>query len=329
MKRLIDKKNLAPVMILMLAILLPVFISNNYYVVIFNQILIYSIIVFGLNFITGLTGQTNLGTAGIMALGGYVSAILCTKCGWSPWFSTLLAVFAGYFIGVLLGYPSLKLKGVYLALTTLAFNEVVRLLSTNLTGLTGGTQGIKNIPRYSLFGFELDTNRKYYYFVLVIAVLMFLVSVRIVHSKWGREFKAVRDNIDALPSLGLDVKKIKIRAFTLAAVYGAFGGALYVHFNMYMNSSTYTVDLSIKMLIMLLFGGIGNVVGNVFGTAVVIFLPEALRFLGDYYQVVFYAIALGCSLFFPNGIISMFQGIGRFFRNRVQKKQAEGGAQHE
>ena len=112
------------------------------------------------------------------------------------------------------------MKGVYLSLTTLAFSEIIRILATNLMDITGGTQGIKNIPRFCVLFWNLDTNVKYFYFVWTVAVLLCLLSMRIAHSKWGREFKAVKDNAEAIESLGLDIKKIKIRAFTLAAVYG-------------------------------------------------------------------------------------------------------------
>ena len=214
----------------------PLVVKNNYYITLLNQLTINMIVVFGLNFVTGLTGQKNLGTAGINAKGAYISA----------WLTMLIAICAGFLIGRGLGYPSLKLRGPYLSLTTLAFTEIVRIFATNLTELTGGTQGLKSIPRFSIGPIALDTNVKYFYFVLVVAIIMCLISVRIVYSKWGREFRAVRDNVDAIESLGLDVKKIKIRAFTLAAMYGAFAGALYAHFNQYITSLTFTTDLSIN-----------------------------------------------------------------------------------
>lgn len=285
--------------------LVPVCISNNYHITILNQMVINMIVVFGLNFITGLTGQMNLGTAGIYALGAYTSALLSRNFGLSPWLTMIAALVMGFLIGRGLGYPSLKMKGVYLSLTTLAFSEIIRILATNLMDITGGTQGIKNIPRFKILVWELDTNTKYFYFVWVMAVLLCILSIRIAHSKWGREFKAVKDNPEAIESLGLDIKKIKIRAFTLAAMYGALGGALYAHFNQFVTSLSFTTDLSISYVIMLMIGGIGNILGNMLGAVVITLLPEMLRFLGDYYQITFCILVLLCAVFLPNGLVSI------------------------
>ena len=167
---------------------------------------------------------------------------------------------------------------------------------------------------------NLDTNVKYFYFVWTVAVLLCLLSMRIAHSKWGREFKAVKDNAEAIESLGLDIKKIKIRAFTLAAVYGALGGALYAHFNQFVTSLSFTTDLSISYVIMLMIGGIGNILGNMIGAIVITILPEMLRFLGDYYQITFCTMVLLCAVFLPNGLVSL---PGRF--RHLVKKTGKGG----
>ena len=136
--------------------LVPLFMSNNYYITILNQMVINMIVVFGLNFITGLAGQMNLGTAGIYALGAYTSALLSRNFGLSPWLTMVAALVVGFLIGRGLGYPSLKMKGVYLSLTTLAFSEIIRILATNLMDITGGTQGIKNIPRFCVLFWNLE-----------------------------------------------------------------------------------------------------------------------------------------------------------------------------
>ena len=300
----------------------PVFIHNNYYITILNQMVINMIVVFGLNFITGLTGQMNLGTAGIYAIGAYTSALLSRNLGISPWLTMMAAIFAGFLLGRGLGYPSLKMKGVYLSLTTLAFSEIVRIFATNLIDITGGTQGLNNIPRFGIGPFMLDSNVKYFYFILLIAVIMCVLSIRIVHSKWGREFRAVKYNPDAIESLGLDIKKIKIRAFTLAAMYGAFGGALYAHFNGYITSLSFTTDLSINYVIILMVGGIGNILGNMIGSIVVTLLPELLRFLGDYYQITYCTLVLISALFLPNGLVSLY---GKSTGLMKSKSTSEGG----
>lgn len=303
--------------------LVPISVNNNYYITILNQMVINMIVVFGLNFITGLTGQMNLGTAGIYAIGAYTSALLSKNLGISPWLTMMVAIFTGFLLGRGLGYPSLKMKGVYLSLTTLAFSEIVRIFATNLIDLTGGTQGLKSIPRFSIGPFALDNNIKYFYFILVVAVLMCLLSLQIVNSKWGREFRAVKDNQDAIESLGLDLKKIKIRAFTLAAMYGAFGGALYAHFNGYITSLSFTTDLSINYVIILMVGGIGSIFGNMIGSVVVTLLPELLRFLGDYYQITYCILVLISALFLPNGLVSIYGKIVNILNKRTVMEGGE------
>lgn len=249
------------VVIIAFAISLPHILRNDYYMVVINRILINTIVVLGLNFITGLTGQMNLGTAGIYALGAYSSALFVSYTHLSPWLGLIVAILMGLLIGRALGYPSLRIRGVYLSLTTIGFAEVVRLLLANLADFTGGTTGLKNIPCYSIFGFVFNTQIRMYYLFLVMTAFAFFVAWRIVHSKWGRVFKSLRDNIDAVEMTGVDVADMKIKAFTIAAIYGTIGGAMYAHFMGYINPSTFNVDLSTNYVIMLMVGGLESVVG--------------------------------------------------------------------
>ena len=239
-----------------IAALLPQMIRNEYYMTIACQILIYLIAVCGLNFITGLTGQMNLGTAGMFAMGAYVSGLLNVKLGVSPWLGLVAALcvalmllgavipIAMFIAPAVAGYPILRLRGVYLSLTTIAFTEIIRMLLNNMKGVTNGAQGLRGIERYNFFGYRVEGTIPYYYMVLIVAILVVWFAWRIVNSKWGREFKAVRDNIDAVESCGIDVAKVKIRAFTLAAMLGSFAGALYAPLIGYINPESFTVDLS-------------------------------------------------------------------------------------
>lgn len=319
------KKNLTRIGIFILAaviaLTLPFILNNDYYLNIACQIMIYLIAVCGLNFITGLTGQMNLGTAGMFALGAYTSGLLNVKLGVSPWFGLVAALCVGWLIGKCLGYPSLRLRGVYLSLTTIAFTEIVRMLLNNMQPLTNGAQGLRGIARYNLFGYVIRGQMPFYYFIIVITAIIVFISWRICNSKWGREFKAVRDNIDAIESCGIDVAKVKIRAFTLAAMFGSFAGALYAHMVGYINPETFTIDLSTNFVIMLMVGGIGSVFGNFVGAVVVTLLPELLRFLGRYYYMVFYTTVLLCALFLPKGLISLAGPIRTLFCKLFGKRK--------
>jgi len=273
----------------------------------FNQTLINIIVVMGLNFITGLTGQMNLGTAGIYAMGAYSSALLCTRLNVSPWIGIAFAILVGYIIGRALGYPSLRVKGVYLSLTTIGFSEIVRLVLTNWIDLTGGTQGLQNIPFISMIGIEFNNTFKIYYLYLVITIILFISAKRIVDSKWGRVFKSIRDNAEAAEACGINIADIKIKAFTLATIFGCLGGAMYAHLIGYINPMGFNQDISINYLVMLMIGGIGSVTGNVIGAIIVTLLPEMLRFLKDYYWLIFSIITLIFAIMLPNGIITLFK----------------------
>lgn len=267
-----------------LAAVLPMFITNNYHLNLMIQVLINIIIVVGLNFITGLTGQMNLGTAGIFSMGAYTSSLLATKLGLNPWICLVAAVGMGCLIGMGLGYPSQRVSGVYLALTTIGFSEIVRILMTNLTGLTGGALGVTGIPTFSIFGFKFQSNKEIYYLYLVIAVLLIFNAYRIVNSKWGRSFLAVKDNPDAVEA-----------------------GSLYSHYVGFINPSAYNLEFSINYVVMLVIGGIGSVPGNVLGAILVTLVPEFLRFMENYYWLVFSIITLLFVIFLPNGIVSLFR----------------------
>ena len=311
--------------LLAVLIVFPMSYDNAYVHILLSQTLVNIVIVMGLNFITGLTGQMNLGTAGIMALGAYIAALTSTRLGTSPWIGFLLAIVMGVAIGWVLGYPSLRLKGVYLSLTTIGFSEIVRLVLTNWVELTGGTMGVQGVPHINLFGYVLDTSRKVYYLYLVVVILLAFTAWRIVHSKWGRVFKAIRDNVEAVEACGIDIAKLKIQAFTLATVFGCLGGAMYAYLMGYINPTTFPTDLSANYLIMMMLGGIGSVVGNILGATMITLLPEMLRFLGTNYWLYFSIIALLFAIFLPNGLVSLFTKENRLGMFWMAKKEKTGG----
>lgn len=299
------------------AVLLPLIFTNNYHQSLLIQVLINSIVVLGLNFITGLTGQMNLGTAGIFALGAYTSAIICQKVTPSPWLGLLCAIVMGIIIGIGLGYPSLRIRGVYLSLTTIGFSEIVRILLTNLKDLTGGALGIMGIPYFSIPTFNFKTGsfellqlvsyRQIYYLYLVIFCVLMLIAYRIVNSKWGRAFKSIRDNPDAVEANGINISSLKIMAFTFASIYGCIAGSLYAHYVNFINPAAYNLEFSINYVVMLIIGGISTVGGSIMGAILVTLVPEMLRFLENYYWLIFSIITLLFVIFLPNGIVSLFQ----------------------
>lgn len=316
------KKQLKVLLIFVACLILAVssiFISNNYIVILIDQILINIIVLMGLNFVTGMMGQMNLGTAGIMAIGAYTTALLCTKLGLSPWVSMLFVVVMGIVVGVCIGYPSLRIKGIYLALTTLGFSEIVRIVITNLVDLTGGPSGIRAIPGFNLFGLEIKGAHAYLYLFLAIAFVLLMVTLYVTNSKWGRAIKAVSNNELAVEACGIKLSTVKVFAFTLCCVYASIGGALYAHLIGYISPSDFTMKVTIKYLMMLMVGGIGSTSGNILGAILVTLLPEMLRNFDNYYWLAFSGVMLLMAILAPNGLISIGKRIFSFAKRKLKK----------
>ena len=309
---------LVPTIFGLVIAVVPLLGFNDYILTLFCQALLYSIIVLGLNFITGLTGQMNMGNAAVFGLGAYTYALLTTKTTIHPWIAMIFVLMVGWLIGILLGYPSLRVKGVYLSLTTIAFNEIVRQVISNMK-FTNGVNGIRRIPQLSILGMPIDTVTKNYYFFFVMLLVFLVISARFLKSKYGRAFIAVRDNVDAIESCGINLADIKVKAFVLSTVFGAIAGGMYASFMKYVAPSTYTTNLSISFVVMLILGGRGSIAGCLIGTFIIVFAPEMLRFLGSYYQFV-YAVIIICAIIFnPNGIAAW----GGKLKNRLNGKKAD------
>lgn len=291
-----------PVLMIVVIGVLPVFVTSKYYQTVCCQAMLYAVVALGLNFIVGLSGLMTLGTAAIYGLGAYTSALCTTKLGLNPWLAVIPVLVMGWLIGKGLGYPSLRVQGVYLSLATIGFNEIVRTLLTNLKWTGSGT-GIRNIEPYSLGTFAFDTQIRSYYLIYAVLILFLIIAWKIVNSRWGRAFVAVKDNPEALEVCGIDIANVKITAFTLSSVFAVVAGAMYAHFNRYITPASYTTDLSISFVVMLIIGGLGNFWGCIYGAYIVAFLPQLLRPIGLVYKLVYALIMMCLVVFFPNGLL--------------------------
>ena len=281
-----------PVIMLVVAVILPMIYSTNYYIQLFSQTLINLVAVLGLNVVMGLAGQTNLGTIALVALGSYTSALISQATGSTNLIGLLAALVVAVLVGFMLGYPSLRVSGIFLSLTTMSVAQIVYSLANSMQWLTGGAMGVKDIAKPNIFGIVFETQAQLYYFILVIAILLIIFSVRLTKSKYGRALKAVRDNPEAVESVGLSVTKLKLMAFLIATILGCLAGVFYTWVMQYVAPTTFTTDNGTKFVVMLMLGGIGSTSGMIIGAILVTILPELLRFMGDYYQLVFYGIAL-------------------------------------
>jgi branched-chain amino acid transport system permease protein len=296
-----------PVALLALAIiLLPVYVQSSYVLRIANLAAIWAIMVLGLHFILGMTGQISIGHGAFFGIGAYTSALLTVDFGLSFWLAMPLSALMASLFGVCLGFPAIKIRTHYLALVTIGFQEIFRLVMMNWTSFTHGATGISRIAPPSFFGLSLSNDVRYYYLVLPLLALAVWSAARISGSSVGRAMRAVKEREVAAQTLGINVRSMKVMAFTLGAAYAGLGGSLYAHLVTYINPDSFTIGESINALIMLLIGGVGSVAGAVIGSVVITLLPEALRFVKGYHMLIFSVALVALMIFMPRGIIGIW-----------------------
>ncbi|MCB1496551.1 MAG: branched-chain amino acid ABC transporter permease [Bauldia sp.] len=280
-------------LILFLAALVaaPFVISNQYVLQIMIFIGIYVILAQSLNLLNGYIGLIAIGHAGFYGIGAYTSAMLTVDMG-APFEVAFLAagLVAGAF-GWALGRPTLRLEGIYLALATLGFNIIVWLVLLNWNGFTGGPLGIKDIPRPSVFGWEVDTRIENYFFVLAVVAVVVFTMARLVNSRFGRALVAIREDQLAAAAMGVNVTRYKVQAFVISAFYAGIAGACYAHSVRYISPDSFTMLESFILLAILALGGSGNMIGPIVGAAILIAIPELFRAVSEY-RMLLYGLVL-------------------------------------
>jgi len=267
---------------LLIAFLILLFISpqflNDYLLSIVNGMAIWLIAVMGLNLLTGYCGQINMGQAAFMAVGGYTSAILITKLGFNIWMALPCSAISAGLVGMLFGLPALRVKGFYLAMTTLAAQFVISWVILHGGDLTQRTYGI-SVPRPTLGGIVFNTETSYFYLIIPIALLMGLFARNLVRTRVGRAFIAIRDNDLAAEVMGVNLFRYKTLAFVICAAYAGIAGCLWTNYLAIAHYEHYALMDSIWMLGMLIVGGLGSTMGAVFGTLFIKGLMEAVTYL--------------------------------------------------
>ena len=283
---------------------LPYILNSAYIMRIIIMIGVYSILSLSLGLITGYAGQTSLGNAAFYAIGAYVSALLSTKLGWNFFLTAPIAAIVAGLMGLLLGLPTLRLSGTYLAITTLGFLEVVRMAFLNWDSVTNGPLGISKIPRPSLFGFQLSlANNGMYYLMLILVTITTISIYFVVTSKVGRALMAIRDDELAATMMGVRTTYYKVIAFVISAFFSGLAGAFYAHMIRFIDPNTFTFDTSIMILSIVILGGMGSMKGMFLGSALLVSFPEALRFMQEYRFVVYGVILVLMMRFRPQGIL--------------------------
>jgi branched-chain amino acid transport system permease protein len=280
---------------------------KNYGVYLLSYWLVFVIAIMGLNLTTGYAGQKSLGHAAFFGIGAYSVAILM-KAGFSFWLGLPAAALICFAVGLVLGFPALRVQAIYLAFATLGFNTAIWLVMRNEEWLTGGTFGINNIARPSLWGFSLDGNRPYYYLVLAVTLLMAGLLWGLLRSPWGKAFKALRDNPIRAESLGIDIRSYTLLSFAIGAAYAGVAGALFASLVQFIEPAPFTVGASIMMYLMVVVGGAGYFLGPVLGAAVGVVLPEWMRDVPGvpaWYLPMFGAAVVLMMVGLPGGLLSI------------------------
>jgi branched-chain amino acid transport system permease protein len=259
----------------------------------------------GLNIVVGKSGMLDLGYVAFFAIGAYTMAILGTTTGLNTWEIMPIGIAFAMIAGVLLGIPTLRLRGDYLAIVTLGFGEIVRLVVLNSTW-SKGPNGIANIPMPPNIGplkFELENQKVFFWVVMSMIMLTILMIRRLTVRRPGRAWEAIRQDEDAAELMGVPTLKYKIWSFTLGAAVGGAAGVLYASKNLYIAPEMFTLNVSILILACVVFGGIGNIWGVVVGATILGYLPDRIRFISDARLLVFGAVLVIVMNFRPDGLL--------------------------
>jgi branched-chain amino acid transport system permease protein len=303
--------------------------ANEYHYFIANLILVNLIAAIGLNLLIGFTGLLSLGHAAFMGVGAYTSALLITKLGCPFSLSIILAGLVAALSGIIVGIPSLRIKGFYLMVATLAFQFVIEYVIIHWDSVTRGIRGIE-LPTPHLFGISLEKNQFYFLFLFVLAVILMWGAKNITRSKIGRAFIAIRDNDVSAEIIGISIFRYKLLSFAISAFYAGVAGALFAGFLRTAIPEEYVFLNSIIFLAMVLVGGLGRLVGTVFGVIFITLLPVLLDlivsyigrvydpnftiYLGPMKELVFGGLIILFIIFEPEGLVGVWIKFRDYFR---------------
>jgi branched-chain amino acid transport system permease protein len=277
---------------------------KNYGIYLLSLWALYAIAAQGLNLTLGYAGQVSLGQAAFLGVGAYTAAILI-KAGLSFWAALPAAAALCFVIGLLLGFPALRVQHHYLAFATLGFNALVYLALRNEEWLTGGTFGIRRIPRPELFGHSFRPPLDFYYLCLAALIVVTLALWWILRSPWGRAFAALRDNPIRAESLGIDIRAYTLLAFAIGATCAGIAGAFFAPLVQFIDPSPFGLGASLAFLLMVVVGGSGRFFGPFLGAALVTLLPEWLRFAESYYLLVYAVLVVILMVYCPGGLLAI------------------------
>jgi len=299
------KVKLGHLIVLIVLLTLPVATQDPYFLNLFITVGIWTTSVWGVRLIMS-TGQLTLGHAAYMAVGAYASTLLTMKAGLSFWLAFPLAGMISSLIALLIGYPILRIKGVYFSIITFAFAEIIRLIIVHWPDVLGGYGGIPNIPPpQPIFSIRFTSRVPFYYLILAISLSTYLFMVRIEKSRLGRIFSSIHESDTLAESIGINVMKYKMIAFCLGCFFAGLSGSFYAHYFNFTSPEFFTIWQSIYCLIFVIVGGVGSVFGPFLGSLFMTLVPEFLRVAKEYEPVVYAIILILIMFLLPGGLVTL------------------------
>jgi branched-chain amino acid transport system permease protein len=280
-------------------VVIPLTLSE-YYVSILNLILIAVVGALGLNILVGYTGQISIGHGALMSVGAYTAANLVTRLHAPFWLALPAGGAMAAAVGAVIGIPSLRIKGLYLAIATLAGQLIIEWTINHVPWISGGVQASIEVPRPSLLGLQIKTQTELYLFLLFFATLAIVATMNLVRSRIGRAFVAIRDQDIAAEIIGIDIFRYKLRAFAISSFYAGVTGVLYTYYLGIANYEQFQLGVSIDYLAMIIIGGLGSVLGSILGAIFITLLPIATRWLLE---------GLGGLLFSPADLLNIIPNL--------------------
>ncbi len=300
--RLQDQKNRLFILLTLAAIamLFPL-ITDNYGLEVLTNVWFYVILCLGLNIVVGYAGLLDLGYAAFFAVGAYTTGILTSEFGINFWLTIPVAILFSACAGCIIGGPTLRLRSDYLAIVTLGFGEIVRIIARNLE-ITGGASGLIGIERPSIFGYQLTQIIDFYYVFLILAIIAGFVSYRLQHSRMGRAWQYVREDEDAAEAMGINRVAVKLYAYVTGAIFGGVAGCFFAAKMSAISPETFQFQQSVLILLGVVLGGMGKIPGVIIGAFALVLFPEVFRGLGSMRILVFAIVMLIIMLYRPQGI---------------------------
>lgn len=303
------------------ALALPHTLSKPYYIHLLTLAMIWIVLAQGQNLTQGFVGYVSIAQAGFMGIGAYASTLLTVHFGLSVWLTLLLAPLMTGVAALLAGYPSLRVKGHYFSIVTLAYNMVIFIVLMTFSALTGGEAGIPDVPRPGdltllgqVFSFEGRSNLNYYTLALVFAALATGICALVLHSRVGRVMLAIRQNEDLAEAMGVVTSRYKLFAFVMSSILAGLAGTLYAHYIGFLNPEPFGVDQSLNVILAVILGGSGTLTGPIVGALTVTFLPEVLRFADSFRLITYGLILVVATIFLPRGLVPLVVGLWRRMR---------------